>query len=51
MREQKLRQAAQQLRETNLTVMNIALNFGFETQQGFTRRFSRVYKLPPGAYL
>ncbi len=31
-------------------VLDIALRYGFESQEGFTRAFKRVYGIPPGRY-
>ncbi|MDM7221395.1 helix-turn-helix domain-containing protein [Klebsiella grimontii] len=49
-RDTKLRLAAKDLTGTNEAVMVIALKYGFDSQQTFTRVFSKKYKLPPLRY-
>ena len=49
-RDTKLRLAAKDLIETNEPVMVIAFKYGFDSQQTFTRVFSKKYKLPPLRY-
>ncbi len=49
-REKKLMRAAEDLRNSNETVMEISLRYGFESQQSFTRSFSGKYHLPPAAF-
>lgn len=49
-RDTKLRLAAKDLIETNEPVMVIAFKYGFDSQQTFTRFFSKKYKLPPLRY-
>lgn len=49
-RLRKLRLAARDLRTTNAKVFDIGLKYGFDSQQTFTRIFTRTYHLPPGAY-
>ncbi|MCS2154209.1 helix-turn-helix domain-containing protein [Scandinavium goeteborgense] len=49
-KDKKLRLAARDLIETNEPVINIAYKYGFDSQQTFTRVFSKKYKLPPLKY-
>ena len=49
-RDKKLRLAAKDLIETNEPVISIACKYGFDSQQTFTRIFSKNYKLPPLRY-
>lgn len=49
-RDKKLRLAAKDLTESNEPVMSIAFKYGFDSQQTFTRVFSKEYKLPPLRY-
>ncbi|EQA1595327.1 helix-turn-helix domain-containing protein [Enterobacter hormaechei] len=49
-RDTKLRLAEKDLIETNEPVMNIAYKYGFDSQQTFTKVFSKKYKLPPLRY-
>ncbi|PSM34720.1 helix-turn-helix domain-containing protein [Escherichia coli] len=49
-KDKKLRLAAKDLIETNEPVINIAYKYGFDSQQTFTRVFSKKYKLPPLKY-
>ena len=38
------------LRDTDQRVYDICLKYGFDSQQTFTRVFTRTFNLPPGAY-
>lgn len=38
------------LKETNDKIIDIAVRYGFESQQGLTRAFKRTLKLTPGKY-
>jgi AraC family multidrug resistance transcriptional activator len=49
-RERKLLLAARDLRESNERVYDICLRYGFDSQQTFTRIFTRAFNQPPGAY-
>lgn len=49
-REQKLNKAAEELCVTNETVLYIALKYGFDSQQTFTRAFTRHFGVSPGVY-
>ncbi|MBB3323338.1 MULTISPECIES: RamA family antibiotic efflux transcriptional regulator [Atlantibacter] len=49
-REKKLRLAAQDLRSTDARVLDISLKYGFESQQSFTRLFTRKFNMSPGHY-
>nr|ACK77677.1 RamA [uncultured bacterium] len=49
-RARKLELAAQDLRETDEKVYDISLKYGFDSQQTFTRVFTRTFKQPPGAW-
>lgn len=49
-KDKKLRLAAKDLIETNEPVINIVFKYGFDSQQTFTRVFSKKYKLPPLKY-
>ncbi|OON41111.1 DNA-binding transcriptional regulator RamA [Izhakiella australiensis] len=49
-RNRKLRLAAADLRNTNERVFDICLKYGFDSQQTFTRIFTKIYNQPPGAY-
>lgn len=49
-REKKLRLAAQDLRSTDARVLDISLKYGFESQQSFTRLFTRKFNMSPGSY-
>ncbi|WP_336998258.1 helix-turn-helix domain-containing protein, partial [Leclercia sp. M50] len=45
-----LRLAARDLRESDEKVYDICLRYGFDSQQTFTRVFTRTFNQPPGAY-
>lgn len=49
-REKKLRLAAQDLRATNDRVLDISMKYGFDSQQTFTRLFTRKYRMSPGTW-
>ena len=49
-RQLRCQQAAQLLRETEMTVPEIALSKGFESLQTFYRSFKRCYGVTPAAY-
>ena len=49
-RERKLLLAARDLRDTDQRVYDICLKHGFDSQQTFTRVFTRTFNQPPGAY-
>lgn len=42
--------AARDLRDTDQRVYDICLKYGFDSQQTFTRVFTRTFNQPPGAY-
>lgn len=48
-RERKLLLAARDLRDTDQRVYDICLKYGFDSQQTFTRVFTRTFNQPPGA--
>ncbi|HHP1518434.1 TPA: RamA family antibiotic efflux transcriptional regulator [Klebsiella pneumoniae] len=49
-RERKLLLAARDLRDTDQRIYDICLKYGFDSQQTFTRVFTRTFNQPPGAY-
>jgi AraC family transcriptional regulator len=49
-RRRRLTRAATRLIESDVPVLEIALDAGFNSQAAFTRAFSRVYRRPPAAY-
>jgi len=49
-RARRLTCAAVELKLTTKTVLEIALHYGFESQQTFTRSFKNKFHLPPGRY-
>jgi len=49
-RRRRLTLAAKRLIESDVPVLEIALDAGFNSQAAFTRAFSRVYRRPPAAY-
>ena len=46
--KRKLLLAARDLRDTDQRVYDICLKYGFDSQQTFTRVFTRTFNLPPG---
>jgi AraC family transcriptional regulator len=49
-RRLRLERAAQQLRSTDRTVIDIALDAGYEAHESFTRAFSEVFDMPPSEF-
>ena len=49
-RERKLLLAARDLRDLPISGSDICLKYGFDSQQTFTRVFTRTFNQPPGAY-
>lgn len=49
-RSRRLTQAALTLRDQNKKVIDVALDFVFDSQEGFTRAFSREFGIAPGKY-
>lgn len=49
-REERLKAAAIQLAFTNASIMEIALEACYESQQAFTLAFKRLYQIAPGSY-
>jgi AraC-like DNA-binding protein len=48
--KRRLTEAAHQLVYTDISIMDISLNAGYETQQSFTLAFKRLYEKSPQAY-
>lgn len=46
----RLTKAALVLRDNNVKVVDVALDFVFDSQEGFTRAFSKEFGLPPKRY-
>ncbi len=49
-RKRRLANAASLLLYTDISILDIAISFRFESQESFTRSFKSVYQLPPGRY-
>ncbi|MGB9096825.1 helix-turn-helix domain-containing protein [Erwinia sp.] len=49
-RNKKLELAAKDLLESNDSIMEISMKYGFDSQQSFTRIFSRRYRQPPATF-
>ncbi|WLI78902.1 helix-turn-helix domain-containing protein [Kosakonia sp. H02] len=49
-REKRLESAAQALLESGQTVMSVSTRYGYDSQQTFTRIFTRKYRMPPGVW-
>lgn len=49
-RKRRLTLAASDLLNTNIPILEIAINYQFESQESFTRAFKSIYQLPPGRY-
>ncbi|MCL2046952.1 MAG: AraC family transcriptional regulator [Oscillospiraceae bacterium] len=46
----RLQQASQMLCQTNTTILEIALEYGYASHEGFTRAFKALYGIPPTKY-
>lgn len=49
-RERRLNLAAQLLLNTDMSVYEICLKYGFSSQQAFTRMFTRLFRCSPALY-
>lgn len=49
-RKRRLASAASLLLNTNISILDTALIYRFESQEAFTRAFKSIYRLPPGRY-
>ncbi|WP_235218495.1 helix-turn-helix transcriptional regulator [Paenibacillus sp. FSL R7-269] len=49
-RARRLSQAANLLLYSETRILEIALQYGFESQEAFTRAFKEIYDLPPAQY-
>lgn len=49
-REKKLTLIADKLITSNESLINLAIKYGFDSQQSFTRAFHKKYNLPPRKY-
>ncbi|MBN2794726.1 MAG: helix-turn-helix domain-containing protein [Clostridia bacterium] len=49
-RKRKLSAAAYEIIETDQKLLDIALNYGFNSHENFTRAFSRIFDISPSGY-
>lgn len=49
-RQKKLILAAKDLLSTSESILDISVKYGYESQQSFTRTFSKYYRMPPAYY-
>lgn len=49
-RGRRLSEAARALTQSRVSILQISLNYGFESQEAFTRAFKRAFGIPPGKY-
>ena len=49
-RKRRLTEAAHVLRRTDRGILDIAIDYGFESQESFTRAFKKMFRINPGAY-
>ena len=49
-RKRRLSEAARRLVATRVSILDLALDYQFESQEAFTRSFKRHFRLSPGAY-
>ena len=46
----KLTRAARDIRDKNVRLIDVALNYGFQSQEAFTRSFKEAFGINPGEY-
>ncbi|MBN1411658.1 MAG: AraC family transcriptional regulator [Spirochaetales bacterium] len=49
-RERRLTEAARELKESDRRILEIAIDYGFESQISFTSSFKNCHRLPPGLF-
>ncbi len=49
-RKRKLSVAAQEIIETDKNIVDIALDYGFNSHETFSRAFKRIFDITPNAY-
>ena len=49
-RRRRLTSAAYELNQTDKRIIEIAINYGFESQESFTRAFQQLFEVTPGKY-
>lgn len=49
-RRRRLSEAARQVRDTSLPLLEIGLRYGFDSQETFTRAFKKMFAVTPGKY-
>lgn len=49
-RDKKMRLAAQDLIDSQESIMDISVKYGYDSQQSFTRTFSKKYHVPPATF-
>jgi AraC family transcriptional regulator len=50
LRKRRLTEAARRLLTTRCSILDLALDYQFESQDAFTRSFKRLFRYSPGAY-
>ena len=46
----RLSSAAKDLRDKNIRIIDVAMNYGFSSQESFTKSFKQAFGLNPGDY-
>ena len=49
-RTRRISRAALELRDTNQRILDIAVKYGFSSQEAFTRAFYKAFQMTPAAY-
>jgi AraC-like DNA-binding protein len=49
-RKRRLTEAAKELRESDIEIVDVALKYQFGSQESFSRAFKRMFKVSPGEY-
>lgn len=50
LRQRKLAFAVKEIRDTDRSILNIALDYGFSSHEAFTRAFKEIYGITPNEY-
>lgn len=49
-RKRRLTEAAKELTETNVKIVDVALKYQFSSQEAFSRAFKKMFKVSPGEF-
>ncbi len=49
-RKRRISKSAHELIYTNISILDLAIKYKFDSQEAYTRSFKKIYKVPPGQY-